>query len=53
MLTFKQCPLIWMFCSKTANNIINNINKRTLRLAYQMDDAGLEHLLQKVPLSQP
>ena len=34
-------PLIWMFCSKTASNLINNIDKRDLRLVYQTDDAGL------------
>ena len=25
-------PLIWMFCSKTANNLINKIHKRSLRV---------------------
>ena len=28
MSTFMHCPLIWMFCSKTANNLINKIHKR-------------------------
>ena len=32
MSTFTSCPLIWMFCSKTANNLINKIHKHTLLL---------------------
>ena len=32
MSTFMHCPLIWMFCSKTANNLINKIHKRSLRV---------------------
>ena len=30
--TFIYRPLIWMFCSKTANNLINKIHKRSLRV---------------------
>ena len=36
MSAFKYCPLIWMFCNKTSNNQINKIDKRTLRLVYEM-----------------
>ena len=36
-----------MFCSKTANNSINKIHKRTLRLVYDMDDGTFEDLLIK------
>ena len=28
--TFTYCPLIWIFCSKTANNLINKIHKSNL-----------------------
>ena len=44
MSTFKYCPLIWMFCNKTANN---QINKRSLRLVYQLEDENFEDLLIK------
>ena len=27
--TFTYCPLLWMFCSKTANSLINKIHKRS------------------------
>ena len=43
MSTFTYCPLIWMFCSKTANKI----NKRSLRVIYEMKDADFEDLLIK------
>ena len=29
---FKYCPIIWMFCGKGANNKINKIHKRALRV---------------------
>ena len=47
MSTFKYCPLVWMFCKKTANNQINKIHKRSLRLAYQLEDENFEDLLIK------
>ena len=45
MSPFKYCPLIWMFYNKTSNNQINKIQKRTLRLVYEMEDANFEDLL--------
>ena len=45
--TFTYCPLIWMFCSKTANNLINKINKRSLRVIYKIEDSNFEDLLIK------
>ena len=45
MSTFTYCPLIWMYCSKTANNLINKIHKRSLRVIYEMEDANFEDLL--------
>ena len=45
--TFTYCPLIWMFCSKTANSLINKIHKRSLRVIYEMEYANFEDLLTK------
>lgn len=42
---FKYFPLIRMFYSKTANSLINDIQKRTLRLVYQIGETGFEDLL--------
>ena len=47
MLTFKYCPLIWVFCGKTENKSINKIQNRTLRLIYDTEDATFEDLLRR------
>ena len=45
MSTFTYCPLIWMHCTKTANNLMNKIHKRSLRVIYEVEDANFEDLL--------
>ena len=42
---FNYCPLIWMFCSKEYNNLINKTHKRALRVVYQENDSSLNDLL--------
>ena len=32
---FSYFPLIWMFCSRSLNNLINQIHERALRLIYR------------------
>ena len=32
---FHYCPLLWMFCSRQSNNLINRVNKKSLRLTYK------------------
>ena len=39
--------MIWVFCDKTSNNQINKVQKRSLRLVYEMQDANFEDLLLK------
>ena len=34
-----------MYCSKTANKLINKIKKRSLRVIHEMEDANFEDLL--------
>ena len=29
---FNDCPLVWMFCSRKSNNLINKVQERALRL---------------------
>ena len=29
---FNYCPFVWMFCSRTPNNIINRVHERALRV---------------------
>ena len=38
---FRYSPLIWMFCGKTANNEINRVHKRALRIVLRDYDASL------------
>ena len=47
MSNLSYCPLIWMFCSKSANKKINRTNKRALRLLYEDYDSSFEQLLEK------
>ena len=44
---FKYCPLIWMFCSREANNKINKLHERALRIVYNDDVSSFEQLLEK------
>ena len=44
---FKYCPLIWMFCSRKANDKINKLHERALRSVYQDDISNFEELLKK------
>ena len=45
MSNFRYCPLIWMFCGKTANKEINRVHKRALRILLKDYDASFEELL--------
>ena len=42
---FSYCPLIWMCSTKTANNKINKIHKRALRLKCGVNNANFTELL--------
>ena len=42
---FKYCPLIWMFCSRRANNTINKLNERGFRLVYDDYETSFSNLL--------
>ena len=44
---FSWCPLIWMYCSKTANDKINRIHERALRIVYLDYTSTFEELLLK------
>ena len=43
---FYYCPIVWMFCSKTSNNLIDKTHKRALHVVYSSYDKSLEELLQ-------
>ena len=43
---FSYCPLIWMFCSRTSMNKLNNIHKNCLRLVTSGYDSNFNELLE-------
>ena len=45
MSNFRYSPLIWMFCGKGANNKINKIHKRALRVLFDDHNAPFADLL--------
>ena len=47
MSNFSYCPLIWLFCSKGANNKINRTHKRAPRTLYEDYESTFEKLLDK------
>ena len=47
LANFHYCLLIWMFCGKTANNRINRLHKRALRVIYMDYNASFEDFLRR------
>ena len=43
---FSYCPLFWTLCSRNANNLINKIEERSLRLITNDKINTFEHLVQ-------
>ena len=43
---FSYCPLIWMFCSRTLNNLINQIHERALRLIHNDHVSSFQDILE-------
>ena len=44
---FNYCPIIWMFCQRKSNNLINKIHERALPIAYNDYASDFELLLRK------
>ena len=47
MSSFNYCPLIWMFCSKQAHNLINSTHRRALCAKFNVFSAFLDELLEE------
>ena len=43
---FSYCPLVWVFCSRTSNNMINKVHERTLRVIRNDHESDFETLFQ-------
>ena len=44
---FNYCPLVWMFCSKQSNNLINKVHERGLRLTYRDETKDFQQILRE------
>ena len=44
---FAYCPLIWMFCQRSANTRINHLHERALRIVNNDNESTFEDLLKK------
>ena len=44
---FNYCPIIWMYCQRQSDNLINKIHERTLRIAYKDYTSDFKALLEK------
>ena len=44
---FSYCPLIWMFCSRKSNNLINKVHERSLRIVSGDNHSSFKSLLSK------
>ena len=42
---FNYCPLVWMFCSRQLNNLINKVHEKGLRLIYLDETKDFQQLL--------
>ena len=47
LTNFNYCPLIWMFCGKTANEEVNRVHKRALRVLLNDFDSTFEEFLHR------
>ena len=43
---FNYCPIIWMYCQRRSNNLINKIHERALRIAYNDYVSDFNQLLE-------
>ena len=44
---FNYCPIVWMFCQRKSNKLINRIHERALRIAHNDYNSDFESLLRK------
>ena len=43
---FNHCPLVWMFCSRQSNILINKIHERSLTISYKDQKTSYHNLLE-------
>ena len=45
---FNYCPLVWMFCLRQLNNLINKVHERDLRLTYRDENKNFQQIQSKI-----
>ena len=43
---FNYCPLVWVFCSRQSNNLINKIHEQSLRTSHKDQKTSYHNLLE-------
>ena len=43
---FNYCSLVWMFCSRQTNNLVNKIYKRPLKISHKAQKTSYQNLLE-------
>ena len=44
---FSYCPLVWMFCSRQSNNLINKVHEKGLKLTYRDETKDFQQILRE------
>ena len=44
---FNYCPIVWMYCQRKSNSLINRIHERALRITYNDYVSNFDFLLEK------
>ena len=42
---FSYCPLVWMFCSRRSNSLVNNVLEKALRIVHDDHNSSYSELL--------
>ena len=42
---FNYCSLVWMYCARQSNNLINKVHERDLRLTYRNKTKDFQQIL--------
>ena len=46
-ISIYYCPIVWIYCQRKSNNLINRIHQRALRIAYNDYVSDFNHLIAK------
>ena len=41
----QYCPLVWMFCSRRSNSLVNNVHERALRIVHDNHNSSYSELI--------